>query len=1296
MEDRLSNSLRGVDRQVQQLERAFDRAQRASSRLGNTNVRAVVHIDTTRIEAALNRIIQRLDTLNGRVASPTVILNNQTQGPLNQINNNLRQTTGRRWDIVLGIKDGVTNKLNGIKESLSAPIGMLGMGMATMGAGALAAGTIGTYKEFEHQMKAVQAISGATGSEFEALTAKAREMGATTSFSATEAGKAFEYMAMAGWKTDQMLAGIPGILSLAAASGEELGKTSDIVTDAMTAFHMAPEEAAHFSDVLAQTASNANTNVGMMGYTFQYLASTAGTLGYSIEDVSLAIGTVANAGIKGEKAGTGLLAMLNGMISPSKEAAATMDRLGLSITDAEGNIKPFRKLLTDLRTSFAGLSKIEQAQAAASIAGVDGMKSMQIIANTSQKDFDKLANAIDHASDSMEYNGVVYEGAAQKMAAVRIDSLEGDLQILNSAWQDFQIGLLSDGGGDFLRGFVKSATETISEFGEILKSPEFKELDWGDQIIFLIDRAMEKLDAWASGSGGEQFGKVLTKLAEIGIKAFASAFAGLLKAAIEAALNGNLTAAAGLGLAASMVPGAGLVTSGVSSAARAIFYNNPVPPTGGAGGAGGGAGGGATGGWNWGRIGTAAKWAGRIAKPVQAIFDANRLYESEDKVKTGGEVAGGWAGMLAGAKAGAVGGGAIGAAFGGVGAAPGAAIGGLLGGIAGYWGGSKLGGGIVDSARDIFGGNKAETPDLSSMNISPEQLQQLSALVAPAGISGADTANLLATLGKNGLSGEAAGASMASFVSQLAPVTEAQKEAFAKLGLIDEQGKNALLDDSGGMKSLAEIADILKAATENMTQEEKTATLAGAFGEEGLQTANILAEGGSEAITPPTPDPSFFDSLSEQASAAWDSAKETVATQGNAFLESAGEWFNGVKERAGDTVNEISEAFSNAPTRIEEFLNAAGETLSQLPEKAAYSIGETAGRIVSTLEALPEQASEKFNQLVTEADTYLSELPGRITTWVEQTEAEAIAYLEQLDAEATAYFNDLVTQADAYISALPGQVSAWFSQTATAATTYAAEAVNGTLNWFSQLPGMVGEKMSAMYNEVSNWASNIISGITNWFSQIPGIIGGYFDNAISAIRNKVASIKASFSLGFSAGAGEGHAEGGIFNREHIARFAEGNKPEAVIPLDISKRSRGLALLEQVQSIFGLGDRAGESEDLFSRLLGRIGGGTQESGGEGFSLQGAGLSVLTQAKEMLAQSAELLANAGSGGGFAPAMAMATAGGGDFGGGGANGGSPSFNFSGINFSFGSDIDEEELAISIGRRFLAEIRQGQENRG
>ena len=1392
MEDRLSQSLRGVDRQVQQLERAFRRAQAASSRLGNTNVKAVVHIDTTRIESALNRIVQRLDTLNGKVASPTVIVNDQSTRTLNNINQNLRNTTGRKWDIVLGLKDNVAGKLSGLKESLMSPMGMLGMGMVGMGAGSLASGFIGTYKDFEHQMKTVQAISGATGEELDALTAKAREMGAATAFSAAEAGKAFEYMAMAGWKPEQMTAAIQPMLNLAAAGGTDLGLTSDIVTDAMTAFRMdaTTENVQMFTDVVAKAATSANTDVAKMGYTFQYLATTAGGLGFSIQDTALAIELVADMGIKGEKAGTGLLAMLNGLQGSTKPAAEALEKLGFTLDDGTGRAKPFRQIMTELREAFKQFGPLEQQQIANDIAGVDGMKAMMAMVGATGERFDEFAKGIDHASDAVELNGKKFNGWAERVAAIRMDSLEGDLKILESAWSDFQIGLLSGGGGDFLRGFVKSATETIGEFGELLKTPEFQSLDWGDKIVFLLDTAIEKINGWVNGGGGEQLGKVLTKLAEIGIRAFIGALTGLLAGAFEALMNGDIAGAAGLGFGAAMLPGAGLLAQGAVSAAKALFYTAPAEAAGGGAGGAGGAGGGV----NWGRLGSVAKWAGRIAKPVQAAMDVNRLYESDDKVKTGSEVAGGWAGMLAGGKAGAAAGGAIGAAFGGVGAVPGAFIGGLLGSIGGYIGGSKLGGGIVDSARNFSKGFSGEETGISlanvqgatpeqfeklanaiatKSNISADQLTALANIGAMAGMSVPDTMALLSTMSNNGIKGEMAGEVATSFMAALRPMTDKQMEAFSKLGLINEQGQNAFFDENGSMRSLTEIAAVLQNATQNMGQEERRAAFTDAFGKEGALAAETIAVGGQEAIeqvmtTPEIPEMpaaetflginfaelgeqarSTWDSFKEKAGYAWEGVKEqasstweAITAQGSTALESAGEWFNGVKDSAGKAVDDVSQAFSDAPAQIETFLNEAaasasnwldeaGETLSTLPERAAYSTGEAVGYIVTTLENLPEQASAKFeqmetealayieqtrteavtyldglkteavayiDQLVAEADTFLSELPGRVSTWVEQTRTEAVTYLDGIATEAADYFNQLVTEADAYVSALPGMISTWMSETATAATNYAQQIITSTVQWFEQLPAQVSEKMSAMYDAVTNWASNIISSIQDWFSRIPGIIGGYFDSAVKTIGDKIASIKASFSLGFSAGSAEaGHAEGGIFNQEHIARFAEGNKPEAIIPLDISKRSRGLAILEQVQNIFGLGDTGDERaimRGLPSIFNSAAGEQSKETDGEGFSIPGMDSSFWSEAREMLAQSAELLANAGSGGEFAPAMATMAAGGGGFGGGTAGGNS--FNFSGINFSFGSDIDEEELAISIGRRFLAEIRQGQDNRG
>lgn len=234
---------------------------------------------------------------------------------------------------------------------------------------AMAGYSIKVGSDFEAGMSKVSAISGATGSDLEALSDKAKEMGASTKFSATEAASAFEYMAMAGWKTEDMLSGIEGIMNLAAASGEDLATTSDIVTDALTGFGLTAADSAHFADVLAAASSNANTNVSMMGETFKYVAPVAGALGFSAEDTAVAIGLMANSGIKAGQAGTALRAMLSRLTKPTDEVQDAMDRLGVSITNSDGSMKSLNEVMADLREGFSGLSEAESANLAASLAG---------------------------------------------------------------------------------------------------------------------------------------------------------------------------------------------------------------------------------------------------------------------------------------------------------------------------------------------------------------------------------------------------------------------------------------------------------------------------------------------------------------------------------------------------------------------------------------------------------------------------------------------------------------------------------------------------------------------------------------------------------------------------------------------------------------------------------------------------------------------------------------------------------------------------------------------------------------
>ena len=269
-------------------------------------------------------------------------------------------------------------------------------------------------------MSKVQAISGATGDELDKLTQKAQELGSKTKFSASESAEAFQYMAMAGWKTEDMLNGIDGIMNLAAASGENLGTVSDIVTDALTAFGLQAKDSAHFADVLAKASSNSNTNVGMMGATFKYVAPIAGSMKYSIEDTAVAIGLMANAGIKGEQAGTALRAMLTRLVKPPKDAATALDKLDISAQNADGTMKPLSNVLKELREKFSKLNDSQKAEYASSIAGTEAMSGMLAIVNASDDDFQKLTESINNAN-----------GAAQEQAKIMEDNTKGAITEMN-------------------------------------------------------------------------------------------------------------------------------------------------------------------------------------------------------------------------------------------------------------------------------------------------------------------------------------------------------------------------------------------------------------------------------------------------------------------------------------------------------------------------------------------------------------------------------------------------------------------------------------------------------------------------------------------------------------------------------------------------------------------------------------------------------------------------------------------------------------------------------------------------
>lgn len=352
--------------------------------------------------------------------------------------------------------ESACSRMSSLMKKTAAAVGVASVAAAKK--------TIDVGKSFEAGMSEVQAISGASGEDLERLSNKAKAMGATTKFSATESATALKYMAMAGWKTNQMVSGLAGVMNLAAASGEDLGTVSDIVTDSMTAFGLKANQSGHFADVLAKASSSSNTNVAMMGETFKYVAPLAGSMKYSIEDTATAIGLMANAGIKGSQAGTSLRSIITRLVKPPKDAATALNALGISTTKADGSMKPLRETMAELREKFSGLTESQKASYASSIAGQEAMSELLAIVSASDSDFNKLQKAIDNSS-----------GAAKKQADIMNNNLQGALYELGSAAEAVGIGIYEDIKEPLTKA-VKVGTTQVSALASKLKKGGIKEV----------------------------------------------------------------------------------------------------------------------------------------------------------------------------------------------------------------------------------------------------------------------------------------------------------------------------------------------------------------------------------------------------------------------------------------------------------------------------------------------------------------------------------------------------------------------------------------------------------------------------------------------------------------------------------------------------------------------------------------------------------------------------------------------------------------------------------------------------
>ena len=623
---------------VQGIAKATKTAESELSKLKRTGSNIKVKIDA-RDDATskVQKIKSELNTFKGKVYTATV---------------NVKQN-------MAGAMSSAGNKLSGAMLGTTMQMaGMAGIGFGVFDA-------VKGYADFEEEMSAVKAISGATADEFQKLNEKAIQMGADTKFSALESAQAFKYMGMAGWKTNEMIGGIAGIMNLAAASGEDLAMTSDIVTDSLSAFGLQAKDSAMFADVLAAAATNSNTNVALMGQTFKYAAPVAGALGFSVQDTALAVGLMANQGIKGSEAGTALRAMMTRLVKPTKESGEAMDILGLNILDANGKMKPFRDIIADIREGMKKLSPDSKAAVAGMLAGQEAMSGLLALVNSPYEDFDKLAGAIDNSS-----------GAAERMAKIRMDNLKGDLEQLSGDWDSFTTKLMGGSIGGFrdivqgidnwfvgltenfetngitIRSVLDGITSAIKELvGQTLK------MEGLPSILSAAALAVGGIGAFKIGKGAYGLFKGLKGGGGTGTGAD-STVGDMTVQALNVTVNAsNMT---GMGSSGPIVEGGG---------------KGAKPKSGG----------------RFGKLKSGAsklgngltKVGGKIAVPLALAMGAYDIATSDDKARAGVGLGGSLAGGLAGAKLGAMGGAALGSIAPGVGTAVGGAIGGLVGGIGG-------------------------------------------------------------------------------------------------------------------------------------------------------------------------------------------------------------------------------------------------------------------------------------------------------------------------------------------------------------------------------------------------------------------------------------------------------------------------------------------------------------------------------------------------------------------------------------------------------------------------------------
>lgn len=706
MQDRLTARLKKIDEDVKKFEERIEKTETVMKKFSDTKIEP--KFDTQGIEDKLNKTNDILEKIAKKTVEPKIKPKDDTEPTVKKVEGRLKKLTSKAWDITIKLKDKVSSGFDKVSNTVTTPLGMLGIGAGAVGISGLITNSAKKSMDFTAEISNIKALTGMQGADIELIRQRALELGKSTKFSALEAAQGMTELLKAGINVKDVLGDASqSALDLAAAGDLSLPEAAEIMSTSMNAFKM--NDSTKVANLLAGAANASATDVREMKYALSQVSNVAGGLGLTLDDVSTGLAVFAQNALKGSDAGTSMKTMLQRLIPTTKPAIEAFEKVGLlesdggsAFYDASGKIKSMEEIAELLHNSMKNFTEEQQSVLLNDMFGSDAIRGGLVLIKEGAEGIRKMRQEMTKFT-------------ASSVALEKLNNAKGSIEQLRGAFETFQIevfaplepaitkianaftDLLSDTEVlDSVKGRVKDVSDSIISFiDELSGNEQFKQMQWGDKIVFILDKAMEAVDKWASGSGGEQFGKVMTKLAEIGIKAFVTALLGMMKASLTAIFEGNFSGALALALGASFMGGGKLLSGLFKVGNNALDWGKN-----------------ATGSYSLGDAytGTGKGIGSGILKKlpvIGAFIDGYRLVNSDDKLKIGTEIASGWGGAIAGGKAGA----ALGSVI-----APGVGtvIGGLIGSIGGYALGSDIGAGVVDFIRN--GTVEEKTNLLNRMN----------------------------------------------------------------------------------------------------------------------------------------------------------------------------------------------------------------------------------------------------------------------------------------------------------------------------------------------------------------------------------------------------------------------------------------------------------------------------------------------------------------------------------------------------------------------------------------------------